>query len=58
MLHYRGVGGSRLQKISDIALCVFGAVVMIYTTSLTIVNWVGGEESPKSPGYCDSRKMF
>lgn len=54
MLHYRAVAKTRTQKILDIALCVFGLVVMIYTTSLTAISWAtGGEGEVKKPKYCD-----
>ncbi|RAL68101.1 hypothetical protein DID88_008817 [Monilinia fructigena] len=36
MLHYRGVAKTRFRKGADILLCVFGLVVMVYTTALTI----------------------
>ncbi|KAJ9267268.1 hypothetical protein DTO195F2_501 [Paecilomyces variotii] len=53
LLHLRGCAGSRRQKFADIALACFGVVSCIYTTSLTIYNWVGGEVA-HTPGYCDS----
>lgn len=54
MLHYRAVATSRFMKIADVLLCIFGAVVMAYTTSLTIANWAsdGGAGLPK---YCDGK---
>ncbi|KAI9818089.1 MAG: neutral amino acid transporter [Pycnora praestabilis] len=53
LLHFRAVARTRLQRIADVALCIFGVVVMIYTTALTIRSWVGGGHTVKSPGYCD-----
>ena len=52
MLHYKAVARTSTQKLGDIALGVFGAIVMIYTTALTVEGWVKGG-SVKSPGYCD-----
>ncbi|KAH8598108.1 vacuolar amino acid transporter 3 [Bisporella sp. PMI_857] len=57
MLHYRAVAKNRYWKIADIALCIFGLVVMVYTTSLTVISWVGGADAPKVPGYCDKKKL-
>lgn len=34
-------------------LCCFGVICCLYTTALTIFNWVGGEVD-KAPGYCDT----
>ncbi|KAJ5225407.1 Amino acid transporter [Penicillium chermesinum] len=53
LLHLRGCAGSKRQAIADVVLAVFGGIVCIYTTFLTIQNWMGGQAAP-SPGYCDS----
>lgn len=53
MLHFKAVAMTRRQRIGDAVLCLFGFVVMIYTTSLTIMSWVQGEQGTKQPGYCD-----
>ncbi|KAJ5949596.1 hypothetical protein N7454_001180 [Penicillium verhagenii] len=45
---------SRRQVFADIALTVLGVIGCIYTTSLTIQNWIGAQV-PQSPGYCDSK---
>jgi solute carrier family 36 (proton-coupled amino acid transporter) len=55
MLHYKGVAKTRFRKGCDVALCVFGVITMVYTTTLTIRSWVSGGGPPASPGYCDSR---
>ncbi|KFA77721.1 hypothetical protein S40288_00470 [Stachybotrys chartarum IBT 40288] len=55
LLHYKAVARSWLWKMSDILLCIFGVVAMVYTTSLTIVSWANAE--PKAPGYCDKRGL-
>ena len=55
LLHYKGVAKNRLWKISDIALCIFGLVAMVYTTSLTIASWASGPEGGGHVGYCDTR---
>ena len=52
MLHYRAVARTNTQKLSDIILGTFGAVVMVYTTALTVQSWVRGSTAT-SPGYCD-----
>ena len=52
LLHFKAIASSKAQRIGDISLCVFGIIVMVYTTSLTIVSWAGGS-SAKPPGYCD-----
>lgn len=51
MLHYKAVANSRRQRIADVSLCVFGFVVMVYTTALTVKSWANGSGS-KTPGYC------
>lgn len=53
MLHYRGVARNRFWKYSDVILCVFGMVAMVYTTTLTAMSWA--DEDPKAPGYCDKQ---
>lgn len=53
MLHYRGVARTRLWKIADVVLCVFGMIAMVYTTTLTAMSW--SDEKPKVPGYCDKK---
>ena len=56
MLHYKAIATTRFRKFSDIALGIFGAVVMTYTTTLTVVSWASGPDAPVVPGYCDSHK--
>ncbi|KAI9729041.1 MAG: neutral amino acid transporter [Chrysothrix sp. TS-e1954] len=41
LIHYRGVAQSRWSKLVDIGLCCLGVVLMVYTTALTIMSWVG-----------------
>ncbi|CEL02717.1 Putative Amino acid transporter [Aspergillus calidoustus] len=53
LLHLRACACSRRQKIADIALTIFGIVSCIYTTSLTLNNWINGDNT-KAPGYCDT----
>jgi proton-coupled amino acid transporter len=55
MLHFKGVAKTRFRKAADVLLGIFGLVVMVYTTSLTIISWAGGSEAPKPPGYCDKK---
>ncbi|KAL9101132.1 MAG: hypothetical protein Q9163_003576 [Psora crenata] len=52
MVHFRAVAASRSQKISDVVLCIFGVLVMAYTTSLTIKSWASSPTRIESPGYC------
>ncbi|KAH8428668.1 putative amino acid transporter [Aspergillus melleus] len=54
LLHLKACARSRRQQIADIALSIFGVVSCIYTTALTMSNWVSGGEV-KPPGYCDSQ---
>ncbi|KAL4906530.1 hypothetical protein BDW74DRAFT_133987 [Aspergillus multicolor] len=53
LLHYKACARTTGQKLADIALTVFGVVSCIYTTALTINNWVNGDNA-KAPGYCDA----
>jgi solute carrier family 36 (proton-coupled amino acid transporter) len=53
MLHYQAIAKTRFRKLADIAVGVFGAVVMTYTTSLTIISWASGEQAPDVPRFCD-----
>ncbi|KAI9742349.1 MAG: neutral amino acid transporter [Claussenomyces sp. TS43310] len=55
MLHYRAVAKTRFRKGADIVLCIFGAVVMVYTTALTIISWADSSSEPPLPKYCDGR---
>ena len=53
LLHLKAVAKSRFQKGADYALCCFGIVGCIYTTILTVQQWVGGSAA-KAPGFCDT----
>jgi proton-coupled amino acid transporter len=53
MLHLRAVAKNRWYKLADVALMVFGLIVMVYTTSLTISSWVSGDSAKPLPAYCD-----
>jgi proton-coupled amino acid transporter len=57
MLHYKSVAKTRFRKSADVLLCIFGLVVMVYTTSLTIISWVSGHVEPSLPSYCDKQKL-
>ena len=52
MLHLKAIANSKKQRIADVILCVFGLVVMVYTTALTVKSWANGSSS-KPQGYCD-----
>lgn len=52
LLHYKAIANSKKQRITDVTLVVFGLVVMVYTTALTVKSWANGSGS-KPPGYCD-----
>jgi proton-coupled amino acid transporter len=54
MLHYRAVAKTTRARLFDILLIIIGVVGMVYTTTLTIQQWVAGHAS-KDPGYCDGR---
>ncbi|KAK5993657.1 Vacuolar amino acid transporter 3 [Cladobotryum mycophilum] len=51
LLHMKAVARTNVRKWSDLALCVFGIIAMVYATSQTVMSWANA--SPKSPGYCD-----
>jgi proton-coupled amino acid transporter len=53
LLHLKACATTRFQRIADISLAVMGMICCIYTTALTIYNWVGVPAPPSSPGYCD-----
>ncbi|QUC22663.1 uncharacterized protein UV8b_06904 [Ustilaginoidea virens] len=53
LLHYKAVARTRMWRVSDIVLCIFGLAAMAYTTCLTIMSWANS--GPKSPGYCDGK---
>jgi proton-coupled amino acid transporter len=53
MLHYRAVAKNRWYKLADVALMVFGGIVMVYTTSLTVSSWISGDSAKPLPAYCD-----
>lgn len=57
MLHFKAVAKSRFRKACDVLLCIFGLVVMLYTTSLTIISWASGGGEPSLPSYCDKKKL-
>ena len=54
MLHYKAVSRTALRRAMDIALGLFGGILMAYTTGLTVASWVGGKGG-KEPRYCDDR---
>ncbi|KAJ5532293.1 hypothetical protein N7494_008845 [Penicillium frequentans] len=54
LLHLRACARTRRQVFADITLTVLGVIGCIYTTTLTIQNWIAGGDVP-SPGYCDSK---
>lgn len=54
LLHMRACSQSKRQKIADLALACFGVIACLYTTALTMVNWIQGGDV-KLPGYCDSK---
>lgn len=56
MLHMRGVAKTSFRKACDVILCIFGLVVMAYTTALTLKSWAGAAE-PGLPSYCDKKKL-
>ncbi|KAL8952302.1 MAG: hypothetical protein Q9222_001791 [Ikaeria aurantiellina] len=56
MLHFRAVAQSRRQQVIDVILCIFGFVVMVYTTTLTVRDWAGGS-GPKARGYYAQKNL-
>ncbi|KAI0124221.1 transmembrane amino acid transporter protein-domain-containing protein [Xylariales sp. AK1849] len=57
LLHYKAVAKSRLWKVSDIILCIFGFIAMAYTTALTVISWASGPSGPSLPKYCDDKHL-
>jgi proton-coupled amino acid transporter len=55
MLHFKAVAKTQFRKSADILLCVFGLIVMVYTTSLTIKSWASGSAKHGLPSYCDKK---
>ncbi|KAF4550282.1 Transmembrane amino acid transporter-like protein 14 [Elsinoe fawcettii] len=53
LMHYRVVSTKLWQRVADICLVIFGVLVMVYTTTLTVISWTNGSGGGKSPGYCD-----
>lgn len=53
MLHLKAVARTPWQRGLDYVVCVFGVIACVYTTVLTIQQWVQGSAA-KAPGYCDS----
>ncbi|KAF2186038.1 hypothetical protein K469DRAFT_664525 [Zopfia rhizophila CBS 207.26] len=51
MFHYKAVSTTRIQKIADILLIIFGIAGMVYTTALNVKRWTTSD-TPKPPGYC------
>ncbi|KAK0387256.1 hypothetical protein NLU13_5569 [Sarocladium strictum] len=39
-LHYRGAAETKQQKIVDVVLMVVGLVAMVYTTAVTVFQWI------------------
>ncbi|RUS34947.1 transmembrane amino acid transporter protein-domain-containing protein [Jimgerdemannia flammicorona] len=41
LFHLKAVARTRVERIADVALCVFGVIVMIFTMSVTAGEWAG-----------------
>lgn len=52
LLHLKAVSQSKWRIAADIILSLFGIMVMVYTTALTIMSWFDSTR-PNLPGYCD-----
>ncbi|KAG8525489.1 uncharacterized protein KY384_009133 [Bacidia gigantensis] len=53
LLHLRAVAETRAQRTVDIALCGFGIIAMLYTTTQTLRSWTASPSQIKSPEHCD-----
>ncbi|KIV95054.1 hypothetical protein PV10_02756 [Exophiala mesophila] len=53
MLHLKAVARTHWQRTLDYVVAIFGLVACVYTTVLTVQQWVEGSAA-KAPGYCDS----
>lgn len=56
-MHYKVVSRTTFKRACDLGLVALGIVVMIYTTSLTVYNWMHGS-ADKAPGYCDEPRQL
>ncbi|KAK6334122.1 neutral amino acid transporter [Orbilia brochopaga] len=54
LLHYKGVATTKISKIGDVILIIFGTGVMVYTTAQTIQSWASGTKPP-SEGFCSGQ---
>jgi proton-coupled amino acid transporter len=43
MLHFKAVAKTKVHKATDVLLCIFGFVVIVYTMSLTMISWASGD---------------
>jgi len=56
LLHFKACAHTRKQKIIDVALVLFGAIVFCYTTEQTISLMLAADDgSPPKFGHCDKR---
>ena len=44
LIHRRAVPGSWLSSTIDLFICIFGFVLMAYTSALTAASWIGGSK--------------
>lgn len=44
LIHRRAVPGSWLTSTIDTLICIFGFVLMAYTSALTAISWIGGSK--------------
>ncbi|CCU75595.1 unnamed protein product [Blumeria hordei] len=54
MLHIRGAAKNNISIFGDILLCIFGAIVMIYTTFLTISSWANTSLPLPKTNFCNN----
>ncbi|KIV78487.1 hypothetical protein PV11_10199 [Exophiala sideris] len=52
MLHLKAVAKGRWTRVWDYVITVLGVAGCVYTTVLTVQQWVAGGDT-KTPGYCD-----
>ncbi|KAJ6263460.1 Vacuolar amino acid transporter [Drechslerella dactyloides] len=54
LLHFKGVATTKISKVMDVLLILFGTGVMVYTTGQTIQSWASGAKPP-SEGFCSGK---
>jgi proton-coupled amino acid transporter len=54
MFHYKALARTRRQRVADVALALFGVVVMVYVTSVTLSSWINQSTPEPDNNRCVS----